>query len=394
MGNLRDDDPLLTQRIWKVPHVHPDFAVRDRPAASGSAGPADSTGENLNASGLFTAAASGATDSQDHGAQARISPVAAAPSPMQATKSTKPGESPEIRGRPSPAPAGAVPIEPGEFTRVFNLSPHPPQQSALNGNPKSATGVFETASVPGAAGNPAPDQPQAASPGMIPIENSAPGRPAQSAASSTPAEPGGPSEFSQLFKAPAGPYSPPLPQASVPTRIFEAARDEIRTTEAKTPQPFEAGQPGDATNAFKLSAPPGPASRLRPGEKLTPYLGSPVFGGGTLQPQAGVKLSTPARDNPGANSANLDLLVRETPTSPYGATRVFQNRGPCASANTSGESEYTMVVRPSPEKPDDISAPESTAVPEKKETSIHLILTLVLLFLTAVALVLFVVLRR
>lgn len=434
-------DPLLKHRTWKLPRVDSQPAsatASPEPESTSAAVPAAGREADLNASGIFSAPLVPVM-------QAPGPPTPAAPPPAETNASGQPGEftrifsgagtadsaPPTIRvdlnqvvrsslyaastaknaPDPSLAPPGesigpkpasdptmetssspaAVPTgEPGEFTRLFQVSSQP-SQPTTEGARRSATGVFEVPPVAAAESGSA-DQVKLHS-----SESAAEDldrRPVESPASSMPLRSAGPSEFTQLFESPASrPYSPRASEASVPTRLFEVARDAVRATELKTPVPLQATQADDATNLFNVALRPSPAF-TGPPEKAAPYLGAPVFGGGTLQSHADVTLPAPTSAEASARPANLGLFP-ETHGAAYGATRGFQTGARYSHPGPIGESEYSMVVRSSFEKPEDVPAkPDAAAVPAERQTYLHLVLTLVLLGLAAIALVLFVALRR
>jgi hypothetical protein len=222
------------------------------------------------------------------------------------------------------------PVEPGEFTGVFQTLKVPPPLAEVPFKPKPANEPGEFTQL---FGTPAAPSPPPAAPLMERREPAA--------------EPG---EFTRLFKGPAVPPQRPVPSAPPPpssvqepgefTKLFKSS------VPAETPPPSAKG-----ADAFRPVEPPPPARPARADAEVKPP--KPAAGPGEFTQMFGrPSQSSPVREA----SANPPPPAQKAPDEPGELTRMFKGPSvpPQRPTPPAGQpsSEFTKLFNnPMPETP-------------------------------------------
>ncbi|HEU0138909.1 MAG TPA: hypothetical protein VFQ79_04330 [Bryobacteraceae bacterium] len=346
-------------------------------------------------------------------------------SPPEPERPAAPTERMNVTEPPAAAPPPEP--EPGEFTRMFQSPPEPPVSQPAKPAPPPEPGEFTRMFAPQPLPKPEPQKPPPAqvqirklSPeeqGLAPEGKPrpvflTPERPASAKPEPAPPAQSEPDEFTQMFQAPESPQEEPGDF----TRMFSAPPAEPEPQ----PSPEESG-PGEFTRMFQ--SPPQPEKPRQP----PPPPGEPgeftrFFENAPRQapwPSSASQGTPPPPSHPGpldqpgeftrmfGGDVTLKQPAPREPAPPYGgATQSFSPpSGPHppsvpSTGSRGAPGEYTrMIERPrefsaEPQPPQPFNLGEQRAGAAQKPSYLPLILIFGVLFLLAVAVVLFFVLRK
>ncbi len=295
--------------------------------------------------------------------------------------------------------------EPGEFTKMFQGTPHP---QAAPAEPGEFTRMFQPSAVPAQrpATPPPSPEPLGAEPGEFTRMFQPPPAPVQSTAVPTPAAappvPAEPGEFTRMFQPPATPghgIAPPVPssvtfqpRAAEPvevTRLFPAQPPAETRAAGAAPPPQAAAEAGEFTRFFQspmqpeplpeglraadsFGRPGGPPAPHRVGE-FTQMFGNPAHQAPPAAPPFG-------SSSPG-QSATRAFAVPVPPPAPRLASQ--------------GPGEYTKMMSANAMPTLGQSAPPPPATPAKtRNAMLPLVLSLAVILFFAILIVVFFAMRH